>query len=519
MTRVFISYRRDDCAGHAGRLYDHLVERFGDDAVFMDIDAIEPGVDFGERIEHAIGSCSVLIALIGDDWLDIKDSAGRRRLDNPADLVRLEIALALRRSDLPVIPVLVEGAAMPQAEQLPEDLQPLARRNALELSDGRWRYDADRLIEVVERRATPGSPPPRFGGQPGEGGRGPVPVSEPLGRRVPARALASGGAIAAVIAAGAVVVAAGGGDDGAPGDGGPDRPSTPSTPTRPSLSADPPIPTVTRPLALALRGDHLVVLGGPGDLRVADADTGEERRPRVRNLGAGASDVAVGFGSLWVTKHRTRSLLRIKQRTRRAVRSGYIPRTPGMPVAVATGHGAVWLGTDEPSGPDHVIKVRPDGAIAQVVPVAGKIYDVAVGAGAVWVTTSAAKVVRISVRNGARHTIDVGREPHGLAIGAGAVWVANWGDKSITRIDAKTRRPGASSISLNYRPERVAVGGGSVWVTARDANKLIRIDPRRSRVEGMIDTGLEPYAVGVNRGRVWMTLVEDDAIQRVRFKR
>jgi hypothetical protein len=104
MTRVFISYRRHDCAGHAGRLYDHLVERFGDDGVFMDIDAIEPGADFGERIENAIDMCSVLIALIGDQWLDIADSGGRRRLDNPSDLVRLEIGGALRRRDIRVIP-------------------------------------------------------------------------------------------------------------------------------------------------------------------------------------------------------------------------------------------------------------------------------------------------------------------------------------------------------------------------------------------------------------------------------
>lgn len=112
----------------------------------MDINAIEPGMDFGVRIEQAVESCDVLIALIGDDWLDIADASGRRRLDDPEDFVRLEIASALRREDLRVIPVLVEGATMPPAIELPTDLKPLARRNALELSDARWRYDVERLI-------------------------------------------------------------------------------------------------------------------------------------------------------------------------------------------------------------------------------------------------------------------------------------------------------------------------------------------------------------------------------------
>ena len=122
MTAVFISYRRDDCAAHAGRLYDRLAQRTGEDAVFMDVDAIEPGVDFGARIEEAIGACRVVIVLIGDDWLDITDERGRRRLDDPTDLVRQEVAAALRRPDVRVVPVLVEEARMPPAERLPDDL-------------------------------------------------------------------------------------------------------------------------------------------------------------------------------------------------------------------------------------------------------------------------------------------------------------------------------------------------------------------------------------------------------------
>lgn len=146
---VFINYRREDSAGHAGRLFDRMGNHFPG-RVFMDIDTIEPGVDFMEVIERAVGYCEVLIVVIGREWLNIKDASGRRRLDSPKDFVRLEVAAALERN-IRVIPVLVEGASMPSPEDLPPDLARLARRNAIELSDARWAFDADRLIQTIER--------------------------------------------------------------------------------------------------------------------------------------------------------------------------------------------------------------------------------------------------------------------------------------------------------------------------------------------------------------------------------
>ena len=115
----------------------------------MDIDTIEPGVDFVETIEKAVGSCDVLIALIGKQWLTITDPAGRRRLDNPADFVRLEIKTALERN-IRVIPALIPGAAMPRSQDLPDELEKLTRRNAIEISDTRFREDVDRLIRVLD---------------------------------------------------------------------------------------------------------------------------------------------------------------------------------------------------------------------------------------------------------------------------------------------------------------------------------------------------------------------------------
>jgi len=149
MSRIFISYRRDDSAGYAGRLYDRFTQHFGPEQIFMDIDTIEPGLDFVEVIEEAVGSCDVLIALIGRQWLTITDDTGQRRLDNPEDFVRLEIKTALERN-IRVIPALIRGASMPRSRDLPNDLKKLSRRNAIAISD-RFHPEVDRLIKVVEK--------------------------------------------------------------------------------------------------------------------------------------------------------------------------------------------------------------------------------------------------------------------------------------------------------------------------------------------------------------------------------
>ena len=146
---IFISYRRQESSGVAGRLYDRLVVRFGSDPVFMDVDTIAPGVDFAEVIVQAVSACDVLLAVIGPRWLTAPDEEGRRRLDDPDDLVRLEIAAALERS-IRVIPILIEDAVMPRPQQLPEDLAKLARCNAFSLRHERFGADADRLLAAIE---------------------------------------------------------------------------------------------------------------------------------------------------------------------------------------------------------------------------------------------------------------------------------------------------------------------------------------------------------------------------------
>jgi flagellar biosynthesis GTPase FlhF len=151
MRAIFISYRREDAEGQAGRLFNDLAKHFGENAVFMDVAGITAGRDFRRAIEEQVASCGVLLAMIGKNWIDAKDESGRRRLEDPADFVRLETASALKR-DIPVIPVLVQGARIPRKEQLPEDLAELAYRNGVELTHARWDSDVQVLIKALSRQ-------------------------------------------------------------------------------------------------------------------------------------------------------------------------------------------------------------------------------------------------------------------------------------------------------------------------------------------------------------------------------
>jgi TIR domain len=142
--RIFISYRRDDSRGYAGRLQGDLSRRYSEEHVFRDVE-IPPGADFGEYITSLVDKCNVVLAIIGPGWLDARDREGERRIDKPDDWVRMEIERALARDGVEVIPVLVDGATLPPREELPESLLALRRRNAFELSDRRWDYDVEEL--------------------------------------------------------------------------------------------------------------------------------------------------------------------------------------------------------------------------------------------------------------------------------------------------------------------------------------------------------------------------------------
>jgi hypothetical protein len=158
MAQVFLSYRRDDSADAAGRIHDRLIAKYGADKLFMDVDNIPPGLDFRKVIDEAVGQCQLFLAVIGPGWLSSTDRAGKIRLGNAADFVRLEIEAALNR-DIPVIPVLVGGIDVPRADQLPKSLQSLAFRNALHIRrNPDFHHDVDRLISWMEKLLEPRKP-------------------------------------------------------------------------------------------------------------------------------------------------------------------------------------------------------------------------------------------------------------------------------------------------------------------------------------------------------------------------
>jgi formylglycine-generating enzyme required for sulfatase activity len=150
MAGIFINYRRDDAPGVAGRLGDRLAKSFSRRAIFMDVDAMRPGLDFVKQLEEQVSKCDVLLAIIGPNWAKAADEKGQRRLDSDRDYVRIEIASALKR-EIPVIPVLVNGATMPAEDDLPGDLKPLVNRHALELRHTRFDGDSAAIIDGLSR--------------------------------------------------------------------------------------------------------------------------------------------------------------------------------------------------------------------------------------------------------------------------------------------------------------------------------------------------------------------------------
>src|SRR5271165_3545878 len=151
MSGIYFSYRRTESAAYAGRLFDHLSRHFGPGSVFMDIQGgITRGQDFARAIESALNACNVALVIIGNNWATCTGKDSQRRLDDPNDWVRIETAAALRRNVL-VIPVLVDGASLPDPANLPEELRPLCQRHACELTDSRWSYDVGELVKDLEK--------------------------------------------------------------------------------------------------------------------------------------------------------------------------------------------------------------------------------------------------------------------------------------------------------------------------------------------------------------------------------
>ena len=151
---IFISYRREDSAGQAGRLYDRLCEHFGKERVFIDVDTLGPGEDFVHVLDARVSSCSALVAVIGPRWLTSLDENGHRRIDAENDYVRRELAVALK-NEIWIIPALVGRAQMPRPTDLPAEISALAQRNALEITDTAFQIGAAKIVEALDAIVAP----------------------------------------------------------------------------------------------------------------------------------------------------------------------------------------------------------------------------------------------------------------------------------------------------------------------------------------------------------------------------
>ncbi|MEA2221834.1 MAG: hypothetical protein QOH83_210 [Solirubrobacteraceae bacterium] len=344
----------------------------------------------------------------------------------------------------------------------------------------------------------------------------------PWGRRPSARqrrvAGAAGAAVLVAIAA-ALALTSGGGED--PKTAAPSTPA-PAKPRRAAVVFEN-AGMLTRPNALTIAsGDVWVLSNSDGKIALVDAATGKVGKRLA--VGKGASSIAAGFNSVWVTKESTSTVLRFNAKTHRKVPNGSIEVAyPGRNAVVATGARAVWVGVRSQSrtdrSPQSVVRIDPSTGEQRGIAIVRGVQDIAVGAGAVWVTNRfSSTVTRIRTSDLRQDVVPVGRNPKGIAVGEGAVWVASEGDDEITRINPRSLQ--TRHIPLRAIPERVTVGGGSVWATAREAGRLIRIDPHTRKVIERIETGVRPYALDITRGRaVWLTLLDEDGVQRVRFYR
>jgi hypothetical protein len=163
---IFLSYRREHTGLLVDRLHDRLATRFGPEQVFRDVQRVDPRDDFGQRLDEVVGSCDALLAVLDDRWLLNRDPVGKRPLGVARDWVQREIETAMRRPDVLVIPVLVEGATMPGELEMPFSIRSLSRLNPMRLSDAAWDAEVERLLEVLGDVVQPPGAPSRPAGEP-----------------------------------------------------------------------------------------------------------------------------------------------------------------------------------------------------------------------------------------------------------------------------------------------------------------------------------------------------------------
>jgi YVTN family beta-propeller protein len=486
--RIFVSYRRDDVPDASARLADSLVERFGSECVFFDRDSIDGGADFTEVIRDYIEHCDVLLAVIGDDWLQASRAGGQPRIQDPDDNVRLEIEAGLR-CGVPVFPVLIHTAGLPASGVLPDGVRPMLRRNASQLSRTHWRIDVERLITAIEKLA---------------GRSAGVKAADRLVRRLRGRERLMIGGLLALVLGGGVVLAL--------------RPShrdSRNKSTSPSAGSG---GVVGSPIAVGSEPAGIAV--GQGGVWVTNIAENTVMRidPRTDTVvgnpiavGKGPGGIAVGEGSVWVANNAEGTVMRIDPSSGEVLGS---PISVGkLPVGVAVGE-SVWV-TDFVG--KTVMRIDPSlgEALGRPIPV-GAPFGIAVGGGVVWVANSAeGTVTRIAANSGkVLGKIAVGRGPLGIAVGQGGVWVANSGENTVTWIDPSSGKA-LGTIPVGRVPYGIAVGQGGVWVANSGENTVTWIDPSSGKVLGTIAVGKSPTGIAVGAGNVWVANRESNTVSRI----
>jgi YVTN family beta-propeller protein len=511
--RIFIAYRRDDSQGFARSIHDRLALRFGPDAVFRDINDIEPGRPWEEAIDAALGSCDVFVLLIGRGWLDATDEDGNRRIDDPEDRHRREIETAIRRR-VRMFVALMEDADMPRKKQLPqtpvgresEGLQIVPALHALRIADHAFDYGIDELVKSIERAAT------RAGVADGDREREDAAKprreeerrreegeeerkredeerqrEEERKRRLRMLAAVGLGAVAVAVAA-FLIVSSGGDDEAAAVDGAP-------------------IEVGDFPVDLAFGEGGLWVanrLGGS----VSFIDGEPPEVVSTGQLGGAPEGVAVGGGSVFVADGGGDTVSELGPDGEPV---GEISVALN-PAEIAVNGKGVWVAN---TGSDTVSRINE--ASIQSIPVGDEPYGLASGAGAVWVTNRAdGTVSRIDLsESSAGDPIPVGAEPKGIAVGDDAVWVANTTDGTVSRIDLQSLTAG-DPIGVGTEPRGVVSAFGSVWVANGGSNSVSQIDPEQEEVVQTIDVGVGPEGITAGPVSVWVANGGDDTVTRIK---
>jgi DNA-binding beta-propeller fold protein YncE len=544
--KLFICYRREETAAHAGRLYDALAAEFGDDNVFMDIE-LEPGVDFVELIKKVVGACHVLLVVMGPRWAALWNGEDQvRTTGHEEDFVRLELETAFRRRDVRVIPLLVGGASMPHAEDLPEAVRALTRRNAFELSDLRWRYDVGRLMNALEELLAVAHDARRPTSKPMEGATGPAAQGEPApivvadpteaapterpahskrfarSEATAARPPPSGGPRSTrwklLVAAGAAIALAlgalafagvfGDADDGTGGrdDGG----------QGPQVSAT--VKVGGGPDGMAVDGGFLWVSDQDENvLRRVDTATNERVGAPIP-VGQNPDGVAAEDGTVWVASLDAGTVTRLETSGDGTVTNTSTINLDGQPEGVALGKQLVWVTTGPTGAVARLDRASPT-VLGEPIDIGLNAVGVFVGEDTVYVSDKAQNTVtRLDPATAETlgEPIRVGKRPRGLVEAEGSVWVANSDGDTVSRIDVASGRVVGSPIAVGKNPRDVTSAGGFVWVANTDSGTVTRIDARTGRVAGKaISVGEKPASITAGAGSVWVSNSGDGTLSRL----